>query len=233
MDFSYVIMTPFVWVLDTFYSFVGSYGIALILFTLVVRLILFPVSLKGKKSMIQMNMLSGKLQKLQKQYAKDQARYQEEMQKLYEKEGVNPMGGCLWSFLPLLILFPLYAIIRQPLKYMMGMTYQQMVDVGNNVLGWATVASQNGWIKEAAQLTEAIYESVCLRLLEVGEFARSEVWCGRLSAQYPDSLAAYTCRLKLYFSTKNREAFFDTLAELKRSPVVIDGETLELIKVFS
>ena len=49
MDFSYVIMTPFVWVLDTFYSFVGSYGIALILFTLVVRLILFPVSLKGKK----------------------------------------------------------------------------------------------------------------------------------------------------------------------------------------
>ena len=93
--------------------------------------------------------------------------------------------------------------------------------------------AQSLFDKAPAQLTEAIYESVCLRLLEVGEFARSEVWCGRLSAQYPDSLAAYTCRLKLYFSTKNREAFFDTLAELKRSPVVIDGETLELIKVFS
>lgn len=93
--------------------------------------------------------------------------------------------------------------------------------------------AQSLFDKAPAQLTEAIYESVCLRLLEVGEFNRSEVWCGRLSAQYPDSLAAYTCRLKLYFSTKNREAFFDTLAELKRSPVVIDGETLELIKVFS
>ena len=76
MDFSYVIMTPFVWVLDTFYSFVGSYGIALILFTLVVRLILFPVSLKGKKSMIQMNMLSGRMQRLQKQYANNPQKYQ-------------------------------------------------------------------------------------------------------------------------------------------------------------
>ena len=155
MDIWYTLMTPFTWLLLFFYKFLNNYGLALILFALVVKLILFPLSLKGKRSMIQMNMLSGKMQKLQKQYGKDPNRYNAEVQKLYEKEKVNPMGGCLWSLLPIFILFPLYAIIRQPMKYMMGMTYQQMVDVGNKVLGWAAVASQNGWIKEAAQLTEA------------------------------------------------------------------------------
>ena len=155
MDFWYYVMTPFTWLLMFFYQIFNSYGVALLFFALVVKVILFPLSLKGKKSMIQMNMLSGRLQKLQKQYGKDQARYNMEVQKLYDKEGVNPMGGCLWSFLPLLILLPLYAIIRQPLKYMMGMSYEQVVTVGNNVLNWASVAAQNGWIREAAELTEA------------------------------------------------------------------------------
>lgn len=159
MDIWYTLMMPFTWLLKFLHDFFNSYGVALILFALVVKLILFPLSLKGKRSMIQMNMLSGKLQKLQKQYGKDPERYNAEVQKLYEKEGVNPMGGCLWSMLPLLILFPLYAIIRQPMKYMMGMTYQQMVDVGNNVLNWASVAVSNGWIKEAAELTEATVKS--------------------------------------------------------------------------
>ena len=112
MDFAYYIMTPFTWLLMFFYNFFNSYGVALILFALVVKLILFPLSLKGKRSMIQMNMLSGKMQKLQKQYGKDQARYNEEVQKLYAKENVNPMGGCLWSMLPLLILLPLYVNFR-------------------------------------------------------------------------------------------------------------------------
>ena len=110
-----IILTPFVWLLQVFYDWCGSYGLALILFAIVVKLILFPFSLKGKRSMIQMNMLSDKMNKLQKQYGKDKERYNLEIQKLYEKEKVNPMGGCLWSFLPLLILLPLYAIIRQPL----------------------------------------------------------------------------------------------------------------------
>lgn len=55
----------------------------------------------------------------------------------------------------------------------------------------------------------------------------------RLARHHPDCLASYTCRLKLYFAMKNRDAFFDTLAALKQSNVVIDRDTLELIKVFS
>lgn len=114
-----IILKPFAWLLLFFYNFFSSYGIALILFALVVKLILFPLSLKGKKSMIKMNLLSGKMQQLQKQYGKDRERYNMEVQKLYEREKVNPMGGCLWSFLPLFILIPLYYIIREPLTYLM------------------------------------------------------------------------------------------------------------------
>ena len=107
MDLYKLILTPFIWVLNFFYSLTGSYGLALILFAVVVKMILFPFQLKGKRSMIQMNMVSGKMQQLQKQYGKDRERYNQEIQKLYEREKVNPMSGCLWSFIPLLILWPL------------------------------------------------------------------------------------------------------------------------------
>ena len=114
-----IITMPFAWVMRLFYSITGSYGWTLILFTLVVKLILLPFQLKGKKSMVRMGRLSNKQAELQKKYAKNQQKYQEELQKLYAEAGVNPMGGCLWSMLPLAIIIPLYSIVRMPLQYFM------------------------------------------------------------------------------------------------------------------
>ena len=108
MGVMYYILSPFSWLLNFFYSFTDSYGISLILFALVIKIILFPLTIKGKKGMIQMNLLSGKMQQLQKQYGKDRERYNLEIQKLYEKEKVNPMSGCLWSFIPVLIIVMFY-----------------------------------------------------------------------------------------------------------------------------
>lgn len=154
-----LILKPFSLLLTFFYTFFQSYGVALILFALVVKVVLFPFSLKGKKSMVRMNMVQGKAARLQKQYANNRQKQQEELAKLYEKEQVNPMGGCLWSFLPLLFLFPLYAIIRQPLLYMMDMTVEQIVTVGNTVLHWADVCVQNGWAKAGTDMAKALTES--------------------------------------------------------------------------
>ena len=67
----YYILMPFSWLLQLFYDLTGSYGFALIFFAVVVKLILFPFSLKGKMSMIQMNMLQGKMQQIQRKYAND------------------------------------------------------------------------------------------------------------------------------------------------------------------
>ena len=87
--------------------------------------------------------------------------------------------------------------------------------------------------KDQSKLKEEQYESVCLRLLEIEDYTDSDKWCAWLAEQYPERLSAYTCRLKLYFTLQNKEAFFTTLNDLKKSDVVIDRETLELIRVFS
>ena len=154
MDF---IIIPFSWLLNVFYNFTQNYGLAIILFALVVKVVLFPLSLKGKKGMIQMSMLSGKLDQLKKQYGKDQQRYNQEMQKLYEREKVNPMGGCLWSFLPLLILLPLYAIIREPLKYLMDLSPDQITAVAE-MLG--TEFKKNGY--EQLQMAALIKDGMAI-----------------------------------------------------------------------
>ena len=127
----YYICIPFAWLVRIFYTLTHSYGLAIIFFTLAVKLILLPLQLRSKKSMMRMNRVSGKMQELQKKYANNQAKLNEEMTKLYEEEGVNPMSGCLWSFLPLPILIALYSIIRQPItRFMMlsGDVVQTLVD---------------------------------------------------------------------------------------------------------
>ena len=115
----YFICIPFAALLRLFYNLTGSYGVAIILFTLVIKLILLPFQMKSKKSMIRMSRMNGKIQEIQKKYANNQAKMQEEIQKFYAEEGVNPMSGCLWSFIPLPILLALYSIIRQPITHFM------------------------------------------------------------------------------------------------------------------
>ena len=115
----YYICIPFAWLVRLFYNIADNYGLALILFTLVIKLIMLPFQIKSKKSMVRMSRMSGKMQEIQKKYANNQAKMNEEVQRLYMEEGVNPMSGCLWSFLPLPILMALYSIIRQPITHFM------------------------------------------------------------------------------------------------------------------
>ena len=127
----YFICIPFAWLVRLFYNLTNSYAMAIILFTLVVKLIMLPFQMKSKKSMMRMSRMSGRLQEIQKKYANNQAKQAEEMQKLYAEEGVSPMSGCLWSFLPFPILLALYSPIRQPITHSMMLSQdvvQQMVD---------------------------------------------------------------------------------------------------------
>ena len=138
MDFWQIIMTPFSWLLKVFCQFTDSYGLALILFTIIAKVILFPLSLKGKKSMIKMNMANGELQKIKERCGNDRERYNQEVQKFYSDNNISPMGGCGWSMIPLVILMPLYGIIRRPMKHMMRLTEA----------GTSAVAKALGWVGE-------------------------------------------------------------------------------------
>ncbi len=114
-----IIRIPFGYVLEFFYNFCNNYGIALILFSLAVKLLLLPISAKSKKSMMKTSRLQPRIKQIELACGEDKQKYQQEVQQLYKDEGVSMFGGCLWSFIPLLILLPLYTVIREPLQYLM------------------------------------------------------------------------------------------------------------------
>ena len=150
----YYICAPFAWLTRLFYSLTGSYGVALILFTLVVKLVMLPFQLKSKKSMLRMNRMSGKMKEIQTRYANNKERQQQEIADLYAREGVNPMSGCLWSFLPFPILIALYNIIRYPLHYFMT--------IPKDVIEKISAAAQKMGYTPATGAQQAAYEEINL-----------------------------------------------------------------------
>ena len=115
-----IITVPFGWLLGQLYHLTGNYGIAMIIFALAVQTVLLPIRAKSKKSMMKMSRLQPRVQDIQRRYAGDQQKQNELIQKLYQDEGASMGAGCLWSFVPLLILFPLFTVIREPITYILG-----------------------------------------------------------------------------------------------------------------
>ncbi len=95
----------------------NNYAIALIIFTLIVKLITVPSQIKQQKNTAKMAKFSPKLQRLQKQYANNKQKLQEETMKLYSEEGVNPMGSCLPMVVTMVILFGVIGVVYSPLNY--------------------------------------------------------------------------------------------------------------------
>ena len=127
-----IITVPFGWLLSVLYETTHNYGVAMILFAVIVQLILLPLNAKSKKSMMKMSRLTPKMQAIQQKYADDPQRQNQAIQELQKSEGVSMGGGCLWSFIPILILFPLFAVIRQPITYILMQsadTAKQIVEV--------------------------------------------------------------------------------------------------------
>ena len=117
-----IVQVPFGWLLSLLYQLTANYGWALILFSLIVKLVLMPATAKGKKSTMKMSRLTPQLNEIKEKYANDQQKQGEAMRELYKNEGVSMGGGCLWSLLPLLVLLPLYTVVRQPITYMLHET---------------------------------------------------------------------------------------------------------------
>ena len=127
-----IITVPFALLLSFLYDLTNNYGWAMILFAVLVQLILLPITAKSKKSMMKMSRMQPKVQEIQRKYANDQAKQQEAMQALQREEGGMGCGGCLWSFIPIFILWPLLTMIREPIVYLLGQTPEvasQIVDV--------------------------------------------------------------------------------------------------------
>lgn len=112
--------------LNIIYGAIENYGIAIILLTILIKLLVLPLTLKQQKSMTKMQQMQPKLKEVQEKYKYDKDKASQETMKLYKEYGVNPMGGCL----PLLIQFPIliafYRVIQQPVKYVLGYSAKEL-----------------------------------------------------------------------------------------------------------
>ena len=117
---SNLITVPFGWILAQLYNLTGNYGVAMILFAVVVYMALLPATAKSKKSMMKMSRIQPAMQDIQRRYASDPQKQNEAIRQLQQDEGVSMGGGCLWSMLPMFILFPLFTVIREPITYILG-----------------------------------------------------------------------------------------------------------------
>ena len=173
----YYICIPFAWILRLFYNLTGSYGLALILFTLVVKVVLLPFQLNSKKSMIRMNRFQPKMKEIQEKYANNQQKMNEELQLLYAQEGINPMSGCLWSLLPFPIIIALYSIIRQPLSRFMLLS--------DDVIGQVrSFAETLGYVAAETGSRTSFYEEIQLARFINDNFSSFSGFDGLLQVNY-------------------------------------------------
>ena len=130
-----IITVPFGWLLAMLYNFTNNYGVAMIIFAVMVKLILAPITAKSKKSTMKMSRLTPRIKDIQERYAHDQQKQNEILQNLYKEEGVDMTGGCLWSLLPMFIIFPLLTVVREPIVYILGESSEvaaQIVEIIKN-----------------------------------------------------------------------------------------------------
>ena len=99
------------------YNLGTGYFLALILFTVLTRLILFPLSIKNQKNQADRARLAPRLERIQKKYGQDRQKMMQKQQELYEKEGVKMTGGCLPMVVQMLVMFSVIAVIYKPLTY--------------------------------------------------------------------------------------------------------------------
>ncbi|MCI8500645.1 MAG: YidC/Oxa1 family membrane protein insertase [Oscillospiraceae bacterium] len=145
MDFSIIFGYPLGWVMWLFYQVVKNYGIAILLFTLFTRVLLYPLGVKQMKSSARMAIFQPKITALQKKYKNNKQKLQEEQMKLYEEEGYNPMSGCLPMLIQFPILFGLINVIYNPLTHMLRISddlIARALEIAQGLEGFVQTTSQ-------------------------------------------------------------------------------------------
>ena len=114
--FLWWLAVPLFALLDWLHGLVGNWGVAIILLTVLVKLVLYPLSSASYKSMANMRRVAPQMKRLQERYADDRQKLSQEMMGLYKKEGVNPLGGCLPMLLPMPIFIALYWVLFESVE---------------------------------------------------------------------------------------------------------------------
>ncbi len=181
--FNTLITGPFGSVLNFIYSLVNNYGLAIIIFCIVCKLLLFPLTLKSKKSMFANARIQPKMQELQKKYKNDKDRYSMELQKLYKEEKVSPLAGCLPLLITMPILFGLYYVVTQPLYFLMKYSEETIRVIAGNIV---TVLGNHGVNPDSFARITAYVENASAKSNTL------QIELANYMSQYGDELQAMT-----------------------------------------
>ena len=139
-----IIAKPMGLLLDLLYGFIGNYGLSIIIFTVFVKLCLYPLYIKQTKSTAMTSEMQPKIKAIQNKYANDQEMMNIKMQELYKEEKFNPMGGCLPMLIQMPIIMGLFALLRNPMRYI---TKDSMIFAFHEPFLWIKDLSQpDPWI---------------------------------------------------------------------------------------
>ena len=166
---SAILNTIFGWPLKQFYLLTHNYGIAVMLYAVLVNLILLPFMAKSKKSMMRTTRLAPKLKALEKRYNGNQQQYQQAVAKLYKEEKINPMSGCLWMLIPYPILIALYNVIRKPLTAMMMLSEKNVTAI-SDFLGYEAATTGRASAYSQIALADLIHSNWDKVINELGDF---------------------------------------------------------------
>lgn len=108
----------FGYILNYIYKIIPNFGLAIIIFSILLKIILLPLSLKQQKTMIKTTKIQGKVKEIQNKYKKDQNKMNQELMELYKREKLNPLSGCFSSIIQIILLFAIFGLVRNPLTYM-------------------------------------------------------------------------------------------------------------------
>ncbi len=151
---------PFGWIMRLIYELVDNYAVAILLFTIITRLVLLPISYRQQYNSAKMQRLNPKLEKLRQKYKNDQKKMQEAQQKLYQEENINPMSSCLPMFLQFFILFGVLDVVYKPLTHILKVK-DAVIDSAFSVVEKINpdLAEQGTSLREELAILQAFDES--------------------------------------------------------------------------
>ncbi|MGI6334537.1 MAG: YidC/Oxa1 family membrane protein insertase [Saccharofermentanales bacterium] len=120
----------FGWFMKLLYDGLGNYGLVIIVFTIILRALMIPLGINQQKSSIKQQALQGEIAEIQRNHPNDKAKQSQLQMELYKKHGASPLSGCLPSIIQLIIILPIFQIIRAPLQYIMRVSAENLDKIG-------------------------------------------------------------------------------------------------------
>lgn len=232
------IMLPLGWVLKVCSVITGNYGVAIILFTILIKAVLMPLTVKQQRSMLKTQKIQPLMMELQHKYANDKEKLNQETMKLYKKYQINPMSGCLPLLIQLPILMMLYWVVRKPVVYIMGFGENDVWRIVSAVVEWSEgdpTRMQNFMsalgISSLNQLTDNAYKMFGMYEIQIARFLHNnqEIMSNHWITEIGRNLTIINFDfLGLDLSqTPNLKAFFGIFMGR------IDGLTLQTVALWS